>query len=132
MGARTGGPWTATGAGLLLLAAVAQIAYGVAAIGGYDPLEDNVRQIESRSQFGELYLSLGGWGVILVLVGIAELWAASSLARRRRHGRLAGLCAALFGLGVAFFTLALFRVAAIATMGILVAALYVLSYRVGD
>lgn len=117
---------------LLLLSAIAQIAYGVAAISGVEALQDNVREIESSPRVGDLYLSLTGWGVLLALVGTGGLAAAWSLARRAPAGRLLGLGAALFGLGVSFFTLALFRAAAFVTMGLSLAVLYLLSYRVSD
>lgn len=115
---------------LLLLTATLQIAYGAAAIGGLGALEENVRDIESKPQYGELYLSLGVWGVLLVLAGLAQLAAGVSLARRGPSGRLPGLSATLPGLAVAIFTLALFEVAALVTLVLLIAALYVLSYRV--
>ncbi len=129
-GPATGGQWVKTGAVLLLLAGITQVAYGAAAIGGIAALEDNVREIESDPRYGELYLSLAAWGLLLVMAAIGELFAAWRLARRARGARLAGLGAALLGLAVAFFTLALFHLAALVTVALLLAALYVLSYRV--
>jgi hypothetical protein len=126
------GPWTTAGTLLLLVSATTQLVYGAAAIAGVSALEDNVRKIESDPSFGKLYLSLAAWGVLLALVGAAELGAAWALARRRPYARLMGLGAALFGLGVAFFTLAIFHGAALITVGLLLLALYVLSYRVRD
>lgn len=128
----SGGSWVTAGAVLLLFAAVTQLVYGLAALTGFGALEDNVRDIESNQHFGDLYLSLGGWGVLLLLAALAELGAALSLARRREHSRLLGLGAAILGLGVAFFTLALFHLAALVSVTILFLAMYVLSYRVGD
>jgi hypothetical protein len=124
------GRWTPLAAWLLALAAVAQVAYGLAAITGTAALEDNVRAIESNPDFGRLYLSLPAWGVLLALVGVGELAAAWALARRVPYGRLLGLGAALFGLALAFFTLAILHAAALVTLVLLLAALYVLSYRV--
>jgi hypothetical protein len=124
--------WTTVAAVLLGLSAVAQVAYGAAAIGGDASLEANVREIESAPHFGTLFLSLAGWGVILALVGACEFIAAWSLVSRAQHARLFALGAVLFGLAAAFFTLAIFHVAALVTLGLLVAALYVLSYRVAS
>lgn len=128
----SGGSWVTAGAVLLVLAAVTQLVYGIAALTAFGPLEDNVRDIESNPNFGDLYLSLGGWGVLLLVVAVAELGAALSLARRRHHARVLGLGASIIGLGVAFFTLALFHLAALISLAILFCAMYVLSYRVGD
>ena len=121
-----------TVAGLLLGAsAVAQFVYGVLAISGEATLKANVSEIESNPHFGTLYLGLTGWGVILALVGISELVAARSLVRRNPSARLLGLGASLFGLAVAFFTLAIFHAAALITLFPLFATLWILSYRVG-
>lgn len=128
----TGGDWSIAGAVLLLLTAIAHIAYGAVAISGIEALDDNVREIEADPRFGTLYLSLVGWGVLLTLAGLAELFAAWRLARRAPHARLAGLVVALPGLALSFFTLALFRGFAVVTAVILLLAMYVLSYRVPD
>jgi hypothetical protein len=125
-----GESWTTAGAVLLLLTAIAHIAYGAAAIGGLEALQDNVRDIESNPQFGKLYLGLSTWGVLLVLAGAAEFFAGARLARRRPNARLVSLAATLPGLALCFFTLALFHGAALVTLALLLAALYVLSYRV--
>jgi hypothetical protein len=125
-----GGGWTTAGVVLLVLAAVAQVVSGVAAIAGVDALKDNVREIESNPQFGKLYLSLGAWGVLLLLVAGAELLAALSLVRRTPNARLLCLGITLPGLAVSFFTLALLRVASAVMLALLFAALYVFSYRV--
>lgn len=117
---------------LLVLAAAAHLIFGAAAIAGVEALEDNVRDIEASPGFGDLYLSLSGWGVVLGLVGLLELAAGVSLIRARPAGRLLGLTAALLGLGASFFTLALFRVPALGTVVLTLAALYVLSYRVHE
>ena len=126
----TGGRWTTASAVLLLLAAMVQIGAGVAAISGVGTLRDNVRQIESDPHFGDLYLSLQVWGVLLVLVGIGGAVAARSLAHRGRNARVLGLAAALLGLAIGLLTLAIFRAAALAPVALAFAALYVLSYRV--
>jgi hypothetical protein len=117
---------------LLGLTAAAQIIYGVLAIGGVEALEANVREIERDPRFGTLYLSLPAWGALLIVIGSAELTAAWRLSRRAPHARLACLAAALFGLAAAFFTLALFHLAALITVVLLLSAIYVLSYRVDD
>src|SRR5436309_774326 len=104
-----GSRWTTVAAVLLGVSAVAQIAYGAAAIGGDASLEANVREIESAPHFGTLFLSLAGWGVILALVGVCEFLAAWSLVTRGPHARLLALGAVLFGLAAAFFTLAIFH-----------------------
>lgn len=113
-----------------MLTAIAQLAYGAAAIGGDGALKANVQEIESNPNFGKLYLSLVGWGVLLTLAGVFEAYAAQALLRRTRHGRVLALCATLPGLLLAFFTLAIFKVAAVVTVVLLFATLYVLSYRV--
>jgi hypothetical protein len=115
---------------LLGASAIFQVVYGVAAISGDAALKDNIRRIESDPHFGSLYLGLTAWGVVLALVGICELAAARSLWRGAPQARLLGLAAALFGLAAAFFTLAIFHFAALVTLVLLFAALYVLSYRV--
>jgi hypothetical protein len=124
--------WKTAGALLLALSAIAQLAYGAAAIGGDDALQANIREIEANPQFGTLYFGLAAWGVILVIAGIAQALAGWALARRAPHGRLLGLGATLLGLGAAFFTLAIFHVAALITLVLLIAAMYVLSYRIRD
>jgi hypothetical protein len=131
-GSASGEGWTTVAVALVAIVGVAQIAYGAAAIGGLGALEDNLREIEANVQFGHAYLSLGAWGVLLVVCGLAELGAALAFRRGRPHARLFGLCATLIGMVLAFFTLAIFRVAALITLAFLFAALYVLSYRVSD
>lgn len=124
--------WTIIGVVLLVVSAVTQIAYGAAAIGGLQVLQDNVEEIESQPQFGKLYLGLGTWGVLLVLAGLGQAVAAQALARGRRSARLGALLAVLPGMVAAVFTLALFRGAALVSLALLVSTLYVLSYRVSD
>lgn len=126
------GGWVTAGAGLLLLAAASHIVLGAAAIAGNGTLEDHVSQIESNPNFGRLYLGLGTWGAILLLIGLAQVGAVRSLVRRSEHARVFGLSTAILGLGAAFFTLAIFRFAALVSVGLLLCALYVLSYRVDD
>jgi hypothetical protein len=129
-GGASTGRWTTVAAVLLGVPAVAQIAYGAAAIAGDASLQANIHQIESNPQFGTLFLSLTGWGVVLALVGAFGFVAAWSLKSRASHARLFALGAVLFGLAAAFFTLAIFHAAALVTLGFQFAALYVLSYRV--
>jgi hypothetical protein len=117
---------------MLFLAAIAHVAYGIAAIDGIDVLKRNVDEIESNGKFGDLYLSLPWWGVLLTLVGLAEFAAAMSFSRRSPQARLYGLGASLVGLAISFFTLAIFHVAALITVALTGIALYLLSYRVDD
>lgn len=124
------GAWVTIGAALLGLGAATQVAAGVAAIAGLQAIQNHIDEIESDPRFGHLYLSLPVWGVLLLLVGGLQLGGALRL--QRGKGRLAGLAAVLPGLVLAFFTLALLREAAVVTIVLLVAALYVLSYRVDD
>lgn len=127
-----GGAWRVAGTVLVGTAAALQLLYGIAALAGLQALQDNVDQIESDLRFGELYFDLGTWGVLLVLAGLLEAGATVALVRRKPSARLVALLVLLPGLVVAFFTLALFRVAALVCLAVLLAALYVLSYRVGD
>lgn len=120
--------------GVALLAVVGglQVVYGLAAVSGYGPLRESVRDIESNPNYGKLYFSLAVWGVLLLLVGSACVWSARKLQHDARHARMGGLCAALVGLGLAFFTLAIFHVASLVSVVLLLMTLYVLSYRVED
>lgn len=121
-----------SGVALLLLAGALQVLYGIAAVTGFSGLQESVRDIESNPNYGKLYLSLTGWGVLLLLVGSATLWGAAALRRGRPHGRMLGLCAALLGLGTAFFTLAIFHEASLISVVVLLVTIYVLSYLVED
>lgn len=126
------GSATRSGVVLLMIVGTLQVVYGVAAIIGVSELRESVRDIEENPNYGKLYLSLTGWGILLLLIGLVSLVAARSLEQRREHGRMLGLCAALVGLGTAFFTLAIFHVASLISVVLLLIALYVLSYLVED
>jgi len=122
--------WSGIAAGLILLAAALTVAGAVAAIGGAEALEANVREIEGRTGL-DLYASLSTWGWILMIAGIAEATAAISIWRRTPNRILIGLAVAYFGLVIAFFTLVILRGPGAPTIGLLLAAIYVLSYRSG-
>lgn len=117
---------------LILFAGVAHLAFGVTAIGGAASLQDNVREIESNADFGKLYFSLEVWGLIMLVLGAAELAACASFWRRTPNWRLAGLLAAYGGLTGAFFTLAIFRAGGLVTIALLLIAIYLLSYHSGE
>ena len=116
-------------AGLLAAAGVVDLVLGLAAIAGAERLETNVREIETAEGIGELYFSLGAWGVILTALGLGALAAGWRLLFGGPHARLAALIAAYFALAGAFFGLAIFRWPAVAIIVLLLAALYVLTYR---
>lgn len=117
---------------LLAVGGLTQAVFGIAAIGGLRALEDNVQEIESNPNFGHLYLGLTGWGVLLLLAGAAQIGAARAVRRGSPVGRVLALGAALAGLGLGFFTLAIFHAATFGPLAISLASLYVLSYRVDD
>ena len=89
---------------LILFAGIAHLAFGVTAISGAESLLNNVREIESDVSFEgktierNLYLSLETWGLIMFVLGVGEIAAAASFARRSPNWRLAGLIAAYGGL----------------------------------
>lgn len=120
------------GVALLVLAGALQVLYGTAAVTGFSGLEESVREIESNPTYGKLYLSLTGWGVLLLLVGLATLRSAGGLRRGVPNARMYGLCSALVGLGLAFFTLAIFHEASLISIVVLLVTTYVLSYLVND
>lgn len=117
-------------AGLLALVGAAHGALGVGAIAGLDTFVANVEKIERTVSAG-LIASLAAWGWVMLLLGIAELIAARSLWSGSPNGRLAGQLTAFLGLGGAFFTLAIFRLAGAVTIVLGLAAIYLLNYRVG-
>jgi len=127
-------PGSSHGAGvaLLVLAGSLQLLYGTAAVVGFSGLQESVRDIESNPNYGKLYLPLTGWGILLLLVGAATLLTARLLHRRGLYARMYGLCAALVGLGLAFFTLAIFHEASLISIVVLLVTTYVLSYLVRD
>lgn len=114
---------------LVVLSGLAHVGLGIAAITGAERLEANVFEIESNPNFGQLYLSLAAWGAIAAALGLGELAAASAMWRRSQNARLLCLVAAYAGLGGAFFSLAIFRWASLATIVLLLIAIFVLSYR---
>ena len=122
----------ATAIALLTVGGLTQLLFGGAAIAGLRILEDNVQEIESNPNYGRLYLGLAGWGVLLALAGAAQVGAARAVRRGRVYGRVVALGAALAGLGLCFFTLAIFHAATFGPLAITLATLYVLSSRVSD
>lgn len=116
--------------GLLALAGLVDVVVGLGAIAGTERLEANVREIETSEGFGELYFSLGVWGSIVLVLGVGALVATRALWRNPPRGRLGALIAAYFALAAAFLGLAIFRWAAVATIPLLLGAIYVLSYHV--
>jgi hypothetical protein len=101
---------------------------------------------------GDLYFSLGTWGFIAAVIAALELYAAWRLAFPGKRpapspqsahrgpftppamarGRLIALIAGFLGTGMAFFSLPLFRWPVVATIPLLLAATYLLAYRVAD
>jgi hypothetical protein len=114
---------------LVLIAGVAQVALGLAAIAGASSLEANVLEIESNRDFGRLYLSLGAWGVLTLVLGVGEMVGGSAALRGTPNGRLGALITAYGGLAGAFFTLAIFRWVSVALIAALLLAIFLLSYR---
>ncbi len=127
---RTG--WETAGAVILVMSGATQVVFGLAALAGNAALEQNVQEIESNPSFGKLYLGLGAWGAVLIMVGGAQLGAARSLLKVRPGARLVALGATLFGLLAAFFTLAILHFGSVACVVLLLSAMYVLSYRIDD
>ena len=122
--------WGLAATAAMVLAAALLTSVGLAALTGASAFESNVREIESNEDFGDLYLSLAGWGGVALIAGLAELVAAVAYwARPGPGGRLAALVVAYFGLPVAFFTLPLFRLWSVAIAALLLVAIWILSYR---
>lgn len=121
-----------SGVALLTLCGALQVLYGAAAVLGLEALKESVEEIESNPNYGKLYFSLVMWGVLLLLAGAACLWSARLLRRDSPYARLAGLSAALVGLGLGFFTLAIFHEASLISVVVLLITLYVLSYRLEE
>jgi hypothetical protein len=119
-------------ASLLGIAGVVHAVLAVAAITGSARLEANVREIAGSPVGGDLYFSLGTWGVILGLAAASEFAASWRLYSERARARLVALIAGFLALGAAFFSLPLFRWPVVATIPLLLAATYVLAYRVAD
>ncbi|MDQ3572433.1 MAG: hypothetical protein M3383_06180 [Actinomycetota bacterium] len=122
----------AVAATLIAVAGAAHLAFAITAISGGESLQANVEEIESNADFGKLYFSLGTWGVIMLIAGAGEIAASASFWRRTTNWRLAGLLGAYGGLAGSFFTLAIFRVAGLVTIAVLLVAIYLLSYHSGE
>jgi hypothetical protein len=114
---------------LVLLAGVAQAVLGIAALAGASGLEANIVEIESNEDFGSLYLSLGAWGLVSLVLGIGQVLGGSAVLRSTPTGRLAALITAYLGLAGSFFTLAIFRWASLALIAAQLLAIFLLSYR---
>jgi hypothetical protein len=112
-------------AGLLMLAGAAHAALGVGAIAGLAAFEANVEEIE-RAVASGLYASLGVWGALMLLLGVAEVFAARAIWIASPNGWLAGQISAFCGLGGVLFTLAIFRLAAAVTIPLGFAVIYLL------
>ena len=121
--------WTRAGGIFVGLAGVIHLVLGVSAIAGTSALQEIVRQIESNPDYGRLYFSLGVWGGIMLALGLAELAAAAAAARRTEAGWLSALLIAFLGLTLSFFSLAIFRVADLAAIGLLLVACFLLAYH---
>jgi uncharacterized membrane protein len=118
---------------LLLLAGIIDVVLGIGALAGSDRLEANIREIETNEDFGDLYISLEGWGAVALVLGLGALAGGANLLGESARGRLIGLVGAYFALAGAFFGLAIFRWLAVAVIVLLLAAIYLLSYHVaGD
>jgi hypothetical protein len=115
-------------AALLAFAGLVQAILGVAAIGGSARLEENIREIETSANGGDLYFSLGLWGLILAACGAGVLAAAALLAAARPSGRLAGLVASFLAMAAAFFSLPIFRWPVVASIVLLGGAACVMAY----
>ena len=119
-------------AALLFLAGVVHVVLGVSAIAGTARLDANVQEIETSAVGGDLYFALGVTGLIMTLVGVLEFVAAGLLYTRGAQARLLGLVAGYLAMGVVFWTLPIFRWASVATIVLLFASSYLLTYRVGE
>lgn len=119
-------------ASFLLLAGIVHLVLAIAAITDAARLEANVREINTSPVGGDLYFSLGTWGVILGLSALFELGSAALLMRNDSRARMLGLVTSFLVLGIVLFSLPLFRWPAVATIVLLLCASYVLTYRVGD
>jgi hypothetical protein len=87
-----------------------------------------VDEIE-RSFAAGLFSNLGTWGALMLLVGLGEMLAARAISIDSRHGWLAGQISAFCGLGGAFFTLGIFRLAGALTIPLGLAIHYLLTYH---
>lgn len=121
--------WTRAGGVFVGLAGVIHVVLGISAISGTSALEEIVRQIESNPDYGRLYFSLPVWGGIMLVLGLAELAAAAAASRRTEAGWLFALLIAFFGLTLSFFSLAIFRVADLVAIALLLVASFLLAYH---
>ncbi len=103
---------------------------GVGALTGAERLEANVREIETSSVGGDLYFSLGLWGAIFAVSGGGLLACSGMLLREASQARIASLSASFVAMGAVFFSLPIFRWPSVATVVLLLAAAYILTYRV--
>jgi hypothetical protein len=117
-------------AAFLFLAGIVHAVLGISAIAGAARLEANVLEIETSAVGGNLYFSLGTIGVIMTFVAVLEFVAAGFLYTRGARTRLLGLVAGYLAMGVVFWTLPIFRWASVATIALLFASAYLLTYRV--
>ena len=117
---------------LILLAGIIDVVLGIGALTGAGRLEANIREIESNGDFGDLYFSLSAWGVIALVLGLGAMAGGANLVGGSARGRLPGLIAAYFALAGAFFGLAIFRWLAVASIVLLLVAIYLLSYHVSS
>lgn len=122
---------TRLAAAFLTLAAIPHVVLGISAIAGTARLDENVREIETSAVGGDLYFALGTIGVIMTAVGLLELVAAWFLFAHGASARILGLVAGYLALGVVFWTMPIFRWASVATIFMLFASAYVLTYQVG-
>ena len=123
---------TRLAAAFLFLAAVVHAVLGISAIAGTARLDENVREIETSEVGGDLYFALGTIGVVMALIAALELVAAGMLYTRGARARILGLIAGYLALGVVFWTMPIFRWASVATIFLLFASAYVLTYQVGE
>ncbi|MDQ3730223.1 MAG: hypothetical protein M3355_11625 [Actinomycetota bacterium] len=119
-------------ASLLLAAGTVHVILATAAITGAARLEENVREIGTSPVGGDLFFSLAVWGWIFGVAATFELVAAWRLYGTGPRARLAGLIAGFLALGAVFLSLPIFRWPAVATIPLLLAATYLLAYRVAD
>jgi hypothetical protein len=118
-------------AALLLITGV-HVILGVSAIAGTAQLDANVREIVTSAVGGDLYFELPVIGWIMALVGVLELVAAGMLYTRGASARLFGLVAGYLAMLVVFWSLPIFRWASVATVVLLFASSYLLTYQVSD
>jgi hypothetical protein len=119
-------------AALLLITGIVHAVLGISAIAGTARLEANVQEIETSAVGGELYFALGVMGAVMAVIAALELAAAGLLYTRGARARLFGLVAGYLAMGVVFWTLPIFRWATVATVALLFASSYLLTYRVPE